>query len=247
MDEGRGQGDARALLRKTTRPVYDVLMSPENLEDRVVYYSKAEELANRFTHGFGALLSIVALFALIDVASAQNDTHRFFSAWIYGGALVTFYCLSTAYHSVKKPHIRYLFRILDHISIYLMIAGSYTPFALVTLRGTRGWGLFWTVWGLGTVGAIFKIFTVHRLRVIGPLLYVALGWIVLIVLKPLAASLAAPGLALLFIGGAAYTIGVIFYLWDRLPFNHAIWHVFVLTGSACHFWAIFHYVTPIRF
>jgi len=161
--------------------------------------------------------------------------------------MVTFYCLSTAYHSVRKPYVRYVFRILDHVSIYLMIAGSYTPFALVTLRGPWGWWLFGTVWGLGTVGAVMKIFTTHRLPIIGPLLYIALGWIVVIAFKPLSAALAANGLALLFLGGAAYTIGVGFYLWDRLPFNHAIWHVFVLAGSACHFGAIFYYVTPLHF
>jgi len=221
-------------------------MSPEIIKERVIYYSRAEELANRFTHGLGALLSIIGFFALLGLAAGQQDSNRLVSACIYGGAMVTFYCLSTAYHSVKKPHIRYLFRILDHIAIYLMIAGSYTPFALVTLHGTWGWWLFGVVWGLATVGSVFKVFTVHRLRVLGPVLYIAMGWIVLLVLKPLTAALAATGVALLFWGGAAYTIGVLFFLWERLPFNHAIWHVFVLTGSACHFWAIFHYVTPIH-
>jgi hemolysin III len=220
------------------------IMSPEDLQERVVYYSKAEELANRFTHGLGALLSLVGVIFLIGLAAGQRDTSRVVSACIYGGAMVTFYCLSTAYHSVQKPYTRYLFRILDHVSIYLMIAGSYTPFALVTLRGPWGWWLFGTVWGLGTVGAILKIFTTHRMPVIGPLLYIALGWIVVIAFKPLSAALAANGLALLFAGGAAYTVGVLFYLCDRLPFNHAIWHLFVLAGSACHFGAIFYYVTP---
>jgi hemolysin III len=143
---------------------------------------------------------------------------------------------------VRKPYVRYVFRILDHASIYLMIAGSYTPFALVTLRGPWGWSLFGTVWGLGAVGAGLKIYTTHRLHIIGPLLYIALGWIVVIAFKPLSAALALNGMYLLFAGGAAYTLGVIFYLWDRIPFNHAIWHLFVLTGSACHFFAIFYYV-----
>lgn len=221
-------------------------MSDEEIHERLVHYSEAEELANRFTHGLGALLSIIGVIALVGLALAQRDHNRLVSACIYGGAMITFYCFSTAYHSVKKPFTRYVLRILDHVSIYLMIAGTYTPFALVTLGGTWGRWLLGTVWGLGTVGAIAKIFTTHRLRVIGPILYIALGWIVLVVLKPLAAALAGPGLALLFIGGAAYTIGVAFFLWDRLPFNHAIWHVFVLAGSACHFAAIFYYVTPLH-
>ena len=221
-------------------------MNSDDLHERVVYYSKAEELANCFTHGLGALLSIAGVSALIGMAAGQGDATRVVSACIYGVAMVTFYCLSTAYHSVRKPYIRYVFRILDHASIYLMIAGSYTPFAMVTLRGIWGWTLLGTVWGLGTVGAVMKIFTTHRLHYIGPLLYLVLGWIVVIAFKPLSAALAGTGLALLFIGGAAYTVGVIFYLWDRLPFNHAIWHLFVLTGSACHFAAIFYYVTPLK-
>lgn len=219
-------------------------MSPIDLEERLVYYSKAEELANRFTHGIGALLSVFGVIALIGLAVGQNDTNRVVSAAIYGGAMVTFYCLSTAYHTVSKPYTRYVFRILDHVSIYLMIAGSYTPFGLVTLRGPWGWSLLGVVWGLGTLGAVLKVFTVHQLRFIGPLLYIGLGWTVAIAFKPLSAALETNGLALLFIGGGAYTVGVLFYLWDRLPFNHAIWHLFVLAGSACHFGAIFYYVTP---
>jgi hemolysin III len=216
-----------------------------DIEDRLVYYSPVEELVNRLTHGFGALLSLIGVTFLIALAAGEHDGYRIVSACIYGGAMVTFYCLSTAYHSVRKPYVRYVFRILDHASIYLMIAGSYTPFALVSLRGPWGWSLFGTVWGLGTVGAILKIFTTHRLRFVGPLLYIGLGWIVVIALKPLSAVLVTPGMLLLFGGGVAYTFGVVFYLWDRLPFNHAIWHLFVLAGSACHFFAIYYYVTPL--
>jgi len=223
-----------------------ISMSPTELHERLVYYGRGEELANRLTHGLGALLSLIGVSALIGFAVGQGEPNRVISACIYGGAMVTFYCLSTAYHSVKKPYVRYIFRILDHVSIYLMIAGSYTPFGLVTLRGAWGWWLLSTVWGLGTVGSILKIFTTHRLRIIGPLLYIALGWAVVIAIKPLSAALATNGLVLLFGGGVAYTVGVVFYLWDRLPFNHAIWHLFVLTGSACHFAAIFFYVTPLH-
>jgi hemolysin III len=219
-------------------------MKTIDLEGRLVYYSAPEELVNRLTHGVGALLSLVGVTFLICLAAGQHDGYRVVSACIYGGAMVTFYCLSTAYHSVRKPYVRYVFRILDHVSIYLMIAGSYTPFALVSLRGPWGWSLFGTVWGLGAAGAILKIFTIHRLRFIGPLLYIGLGWIVVIALKPLSTALATDGMWLLFAGGIAYTLGVVFYLWDRLPYNHAIWHLFVLAGSACHFFAIFYYVTP---
>ena len=219
-------------------------MRPVDIQERLVFYSKAEELANRCTHGAGALLSLFGVIALIGLALAQHDSNRVVSASIYGGAMITFYCLSTAYHSVRKPYTRYVFRILDHVSIYLMIAGSYTPFGMVTLQGAWRWSMLGLVWGMGVVGSVLKIFTVHRLRIIGPLLYIGLGWSVVIAIKPLSAALAGNGLALLFLGGAAYTVGVLFYLWDRLPFNHAIWHLFVLAGSACHFGAIFYYVTP---
>lgn len=218
-------------------------MKIENLHERLVYYGETEELFNRCTHGAGALLSVAGVLALVALAQQQHDAYRMVSACIYGFSMITFYCLSTLYHSVRRPQVRYLFRILDHASIYLMIAGSYTPFALVTLRGPWGWSLLGTVWGLGTVGAGLKVFTTHRLPYLGPLLYVALGWIVVVAFKPLNAALAPGGMYLLFAGGVAYTLGVIFYLWNRLPFNHAIWHLFVLTGSACHFFAIYYYVT----
>jgi len=219
-------------------------MKSFDIHSRLVHYSAREELFNRCTHGIGALVSLIGAIALITLASRQHDGYRVVSASVYSVAIVTFYSLSTAYHSVRKPNTRYLFRILDHASIYLMIAGSYTPFALVTMRGPWGWSLFGTVWGLGTAGAVMKIFTTHRQRFIGPILYIALGWIVLIAIKPLSAALHANGIILLFAGGVSYTVGVIFFLWDRLLYNHAIWHLFVLTGSLCHFCAIYFYVMP---
>lgn len=220
------------------------MREPEDLHNRLVYYTEAEELLNRCTHGLGVILSVVGVISLVSLAAEAKDFYRLVSSCIYGSALLIFYSLSTAYHTVRRPYLRYIFRILDHASIYLMIAGSYTPFTLVTLHGPWGWSLFGFVWGLGTIGAVMKIFTVHQMRVIGPLLYIALGWSVLVALKPLSAAIAANGLFLLFAGGAAYTVGVLFYMWDRLPYNHAIWHVFVLIGSACHYGAIFYYVTP---
>jgi hemolysin III len=221
-------------------------MEPEDLHGRLVFYTEAEELVNRFTHGIGTVLSLVGAFALISLAAEQHDSYRFISACVYSGAMVVFYSISTIYHSVRKPYLRYLLNILDHSGIYLMIAGSYTPFALVTLRGPWGWSLLTMVWCLGTVGAVLKFFTVHRLPIIGPFLYLGLGWSLMLAWKPLTAALATNGLLLLLAGGAAYSIGVLFYFWDRLPYNHAIWHLFVLTGSACHFFSIFLYVIPVR-
>ena len=219
-------------------------MRVEDLHERLVEYERREELANRLTHGLGVVLCIIGMSVLIGYAVGLGERTRLISACIYGIAAFTFYCFSTAYHTVTKPTTRYVFRILDHVGIYIMIAGSYTPFAMVTLQGPWGRWLLGTVWGLGTVGAILKIFTTHRLRVVGPVLYIALGWLALVAIKPLAAALPYDGLALLFGGGIAYTVGVLFYMWDRLPFNHAIWHVFVLAGSVCHFLAIFFYVIP---
>lgn len=221
-------------------------MTGHDLHERLVEYERREELANRLTHGLGAILSVVGMSALIGYAVGLGEPNRVISTCIYGIAVFTFYCFSTAYHTVKEPKTRYVFRILDHVGIYLMIAGSYTPFAMVTLQGPWGRWLLVTVWGLGTVGAILKIFTAHKLRVVGPILYIALGWLALVAIKPLSAALEFDGLALLFGGGVAYTAGVLFYMWDRLPFNHAIWHVFVLAGSVCHYLAIFLYVTPLH-
>ena len=221
-------------------------MKKDDLHQKIVHYTEGEELVNRWTHGLGALLSIAGAALLITMAVEEGDVWRIASVSVYCFAMITFYCLSTAYHSVREPYLRYLFRILDHASIYLMIAGSYTPFALVTLRGPWGWWLFGMVWGLGVLGAIQKVFAAHRLPYLGPLLYLGLGWMVVFAYEPLSAALAANGVALLFAGGIAYSVGVIFYAWDRLPFNHAIWHLFVMAGSACHFAAIFYYVIPIN-
>lgn len=217
----------------------------QSLHDRLVYYTEAEELANRVTHGFGALLSLVGLVLLIVAASSTGDPWRIVSVSIYGAVLTIFYVISTLYHSVRAPRVRYLFRILDHSGIYLVIAGSYTPFTLVSLRGAWGWSLFGTVWGLAIAGVVLKSFMTHRLQVIAPLLYIAMGWIVVIALKPLLVALTPAGMGWLVAGGLAYTLGVGVYAWDRIPFNHAIWHVFVLVGSACHFAAVYWYVLPV--
>ncbi|MBJ6726167.1 PAQR family membrane homeostasis protein TrhA [Geomesophilobacter sediminis] len=225
---------------------HEEVKRPHDILNRIEYYSEKEELFNRWTHGIGALLSLVGAILLIQHTVGKGDVFRLVSVIVYGVALLVFYTLSTAYHSVKDPYSRYLFRILDHAAIYLMIAGSYTPFTLVTLRGPVGWRLFYTVWGLAAIGVIFKIFMTHKFRVLGPIFYLIMGWIVVVAIKPLSASLPPDGLKLLFTGGVTYTAGVIFYAWDRIPYNHAIWHLFVLSGSACHFLAIFYYVTPLH-
>jgi hemolysin III len=215
------------------------------IHDRLVHYTEAEELANRLTHGFGALLSLAGLVVLVISAGSTGDPWRIVSCTVFGTVLTAFYVISTLYHSVRSPQIRYLFRILDHAGIYLVIAGTYTPFTLVSLRGAWGWSLFGTVWGLAVAGVIFKAFMTHRLRILAPALYIAMGWIAVIAFKPLLAALTPAGMAWLVAGGVAYTGGILFYALDRIPYNHAIWHVFVLIGSACHFFSILWYVVPL--
>jgi hemolysin III len=145
---------------------------------------------------------------------------------------------------VRRPRLRYVFRILDHASIFLIIAGTYTPFTLVSLQGVWGWSLFGVVWGLAFAGVGFKVVMTARLRILGPLLYLAMGWLIVIAYEPLVAAVPGAGIDWLIAGGLFYSGGLIFYAWDRLPFNHAIWHGFVLAGSACHYVAIYRYVAP---
>ncbi len=217
-------------------------MDDLTIQQRLVYYTEAEELANRLTHGCGALLGLAGLVVLLVYAIPQGDPWRIVSCSIYGGCMVVFYCLSTLYHSVRRPRVKYVFRILDHASIFLMIAGTYTPFTLVSLRGAWGWSLFGTVWALAATGMVFKAFMTHRLRILGPIFYLAMGWLVVIAIRPLLAAVPPAGVVWLVAGGVAYTVGVLFYAIDKIPYNHAIWHLFVLTGSACHYVAILRYV-----
>jgi hemolysin III len=207
-------------------------------------YPRAEEIANRLTHGVGALLGVAGLVLLV-VASARNgDAWHVVSTAIFGATLVLLYTASTLYHSFSGERARQLLRKFDHAAIFLLIAGTYTPFVLVTLRGAWGWSLFGVVWGLAIVGVALKFWFAGRFRVVSTLIYLAMGWLVLIALKPLVAALPSGGMKLLVAGGLCYTGGAVFYLWRSLPYHHAIWHVFVLGGSACHWAAVFCYVVP---
>jgi len=207
-------------------------------------YSKKEEKLNVLTHGIGFLLSIAALVLLVVFASIDGDAWHIVSYSIYGTSLVVLYLASTLFHWSKKPARRLKLNVFDHASIYILIAGTYTPLLLVTLRGPWGWSLFGVVWGLAIAGVIFKFFYTGRFNKISTLVYVLMGWIVLIALKPLIANLSTPGLVWLAIGGLSYSIGAIFYLLNKVPYNHAIFHVFVLGGSMAHFVTIFWYVLP---
>lgn len=214
---------------------------------RLVTYSESEELVNRLTHGLAALLSMFGLVVMIIVSSRTGDPYRIVSGTIFCGALSLFYTISTLYHSFRRPKIRYVFRVLDHAGIFLVIAGSYTPFTLVSLRQGHGWLLFWIVWGLAVSGAIFKSFMTHRLAFLAPVFYIGLGWLIVVDLDGLLTMVPVKGVLWLLAGGLFYTIGIIFYAIDRIPYNHAIWHVFVIAGSICHYLAVLWYVMPPEF
>jgi hemolysin III len=204
--------------------------------------TKAEEIGNATTHGMGAILSVVAITLLIVSASGQNDQLKLISGIVFGCTLLLMYVSSTIYHSMTDPKIKHLFRILDHSSIYLLIAGSYTPFMLVTLKGPWGWTLFTVIWSLAFAGVLFKLFFVHKFELLSTIIYLAMGWMALIVIKPICQLLPLGGLLCVIAGGLCYTVGVIFYVWERLKFSHVLWHLFVLAGSIFHFFAVLLYV-----
>ncbi len=203
-----------------------------------------EELANRLTHGLGAILSVAGLVLMVVYCSRFGDAWQVVSTAIFGTSLVLLYTFSTLYHSYRDLRIRQVMQKFDHAAIFLLIAGSYTPFLLVTLRGPRGWALFGVVWALACIGVVLKFWLAGRYRLGSTLIYVGMGWLVMVVIKPLAAALPSGGLALLVAGGVCYTGGAGFYLWKRLPYQHAIWHLFVLGGSACHWAAVFFHIVP---
>jgi hemolysin III len=208
----------------------------------LVTYSTEEERLNRLTHGLGLLASCAGLVLLVIAAAKTGDPYRVVSCSIFGTVLTVFYLVSTLYHSVHSPKVRSLFRTLDHASIFVVIAATYTPFVLVTLRSNGGWSLFGIVWGLAVAGVVFKSFATHKFGFLAPVLYVAMGWLIVVKINTLLTLMPEMGVFWLFAGGVTYTLGLVFYAIDRIPCNHAIWHLFVLGGSFCHFMAIYHYV-----
>ncbi|MFQ5400382.1 MAG: hemolysin III family protein [Anaerolineae bacterium] len=207
-------------------------------------YTLGEEIANSITHGIGTALSVAGLTLLVVLAAIYGDTWRVVSFSIYGSSLVLLYLASTLYHSIQNPRIKQVLRVFDHAAIYLLIAGTYTPFLLVNMRGAWGWSLFGVVWGLALTGVVFKSFFIGRFERLATVAYVLMGWLVVVAFKEMLAAVPPGGIALLVAGGAVYTIGVVFYAWEKLPYNHAIWHLFVLGGSICHFFAILFHVLP---
>lgn len=206
------------------------------------YYTKTEEFLNVATHGIGFLLSIAALVVLVVKASVEGSVWHVVSFAIYGASLVILYFSSTVFHLIQDQKLRNRLNVLDHASIFLLIAGTYTPFLLVTLRGPWGWSIFGVVWGLAIAGIVLKLFYTGRFNLLSTILYVLMGWLIVIAIKPLVNALPAPGLYWLVAGGLFYTLGSVFFLVNKIPLNHAIFHAFVLAGSACQFAAVYWYV-----
>lgn len=206
-----------------------------------------EERLSTITHGIGIPLSLAALTVLVTFASLYGDPRHIVTLSLYGTSLVLVYLASTLFHACpagRAKHKHWL-RVFDHSAIYGLIAGTYTPFLLVLIGGGWGWSLFGVLWGLAAVGVILKLFFVNRFEVLSVAIYIALGWIGIIFFRPVLLHLPGEAVAWILGGGAAYTAGILFFFWDRLPFNHAIWHLFVLAGSACHFMAVLLHVAPL--
>jgi hemolysin III len=208
-------------------------------------YSLREEIANSIISGVGFVFAVAGSAVLIVLASKYGTVRHIVSCSVYGATLIFLYTNSTLYHSVQFPRAKAILRVLDHSAIFLLIAGTYTPFTTVNLRGAWGWSLFGVVWGLACLGIVFQAL-LRRWPVARVSLYVGMGWALGVAVKPLFAAVAPGGLVLLLAGGLAYTFGLGFYAWHRLPYHHAIWHVFVLAGSISHFCGVLFYVIPTR-
>lgn len=213
-------------------------------DPRPGYYPPFEEKLNVISHAFGFALSIIGLICLIFRASKFGSLLHLISFGVFGSSLILLYAASTFYHSAKKPVLRYRLNILDHASIYVLIAGTYTPFALVTINGLVGWSIFGVIWGMAVTGVVLKLFYTGRYQLLSTAMYVMMGWMIVFAIKPLLDNLDMPGLLWLFAGGISYTLGAVFFSIEKIKLNHAIFHLFVLLGSFCHFISIYFYVIP---
>lgn len=203
--------------------------------------TKFEEQLNAWSHGVGVILGILGLVLLIFFN--ENKTNwSLFSVIVYGSSIIVLFSASTLYHSIEKEELKHYFRILDHISIYFLIAGTYTPVLLISLEGSLGWPLFWVVWGIAVFGVILKLFFTGRFELFSTLLYLVMGWLIVFDFTTLAEVIGSRGVLWLFAGGLFYTIGILFYAFERIPYNHVIWHIFVLAGAICHFMMMLLYV-----
>lgn len=200
-----------------------------------------EERLNTISHGLGVVLGIIGFVLLLNANSHKSD-HATFGIMVYGACFIILFTASTLYHSVRKNNLKSKFRVLDHISIYLLIAGTYTPVSLITLEQGNGWMIFYIVWTIAAFGTVLKLFFTGKFEAISLILYLAMGWLIVLDFSNLINSTSTIGLLLLLAGGAFYTVGIIFYAWKRIPYNHFIWHLFVLGGAICHWLFIYGHV-----
>jgi hemolysin III len=219
--------------------------TPEEALLMVREYRIADIIANSVTHGVGAVLALGGAIVLMSAAMG-GTAWQVASCSVFGSTLVLVYVCSTLYHSLVRTRARHVLRIIDHSAIYLLIAGTYTPFVLVSLHGRSGWLLFAIVWGLAVMGIVFKSFAVDRFAIASAVVYLVMGWLVVFAMRPLLHALTWHGIFWIALGGLFYTVGIIFYAFDRFSYFHALWHVFVLSGSTCHYFAVLFYVAQPR-
>lgn len=208
----------------------------------LIPYTGGEEIFSAVTHGVGAVLSIAALVLMVVFSALQGDAWKLASSIVFGISLLLLFLASTLYHAVRHPLAKQVLRILDHTSIFLLIAGTYTPFTLVTLRGSVGYALFFVVWIAALVGVVLNALSIERFKVFSMVCYLAMGWVIVFAFSPLVQSLARPGIVLLVAGGLCYTLGLLFYRLKGVRYMHGVWHLFVLAGAVCHFLCVFLYI-----
>ena len=213
-----------------------------NQDDILKRYTVGEEVLNAVSHGVGAVFAIVGITLLIAASALQGDWFKLAASIIYGCSLLILYVMSTLYHSFTPPRVKEIFRVMDHCSIFLLIAGTYTPFTMVTLRNTSGWYLFAFIWTATVVGIVLNVISIQRFRYFSMACYVVMGWSIVITMEPLMAGLPMDGLILLVSGGLFYTVGIVFYAMKHTRFMHGVWHFFVLFGSVCHYLCVLWYV-----
>lgn len=209
-------------------------------------YTLGEEIFNAVTHGVGAALAVAGCIIVIVMSAVYGNAWNIVSSAVYGGTLIILYVMSTMYHSLTNKTAKKVFRIFDHCTIFLLIAGTYTPYTLVTIRGVWGWIVFSLVWGSATLGIVLNAVNMEKFKKFSMISYVASGWAIILAIKPLISSIAFGGLMLLLLGGIFYTVGIVFYAMKKLRYMHSIWHMFVLVGSVMHYFSILFYVAPIK-
>ncbi len=216
----------------------------DNMEKQINLYNQQEEKFNIYSHAIGILFAVAAFFMMLYKTIPTGNLYYIIGSLVYGVTLIMLYLASTLYHATRDLERRKRLKVFDHASIYGLIAGTYTPYLLITLHGAWGWSLLAVIWGVALGGIIFKLFFAGRFKLVSTIAYVVMGLIILVAIKPLYENLPAAGLTYLWLGGAFYIIGAVFYVLDKLPYNHAIFHVWVLLGSIAHFISIYYYVLP---